>query len=138
MLGICLARRNQLMSCHGNGTSTSSLRPMKARSAPTSQPMTGPRPSSRIASTGRLFIVPPSTSTSPLCMMGGSTPGMATEARSHSHSSPRRCTSEWPVVRFEETQKNSRGRSSMVMSPKAFLSILLTLRPETSDTNGIV
>ena len=91
-----------------------------------------------MASTGRLFIVPPSTSTSPLFITGGSTPGIATEARNHRHRVPRRCTSECPVVRFEDTQKNGRGRSSMVTSPNSRCRSVLTLRPVTSENSGKV
>ena len=50
-------------------------------------------------------MTPPSTSTSPRSITGGSSPGIATLARSASHKGPSRCTTERAVVRLEEVQK---------------------------------
>ena len=54
----------------------------------TSSPTTGPRASELMMFAGKLFMMPPSTRTSPFWMKGGTMPGMADEARSASQMSP--------------------------------------------------
>ena len=96
--------RSRLRIFQMGGSSVISRSLEKPRSPPASTAMMGPRNPSRMMSTGRLLSVAPSTYACFSVHTGGNTPGMAIEARSHSHTLPRRCTASWPFVRLAETQ----------------------------------
>ena len=89
-------------------------------------------------SAGNEFIMPPSTCTSFPMITGGNSPGIDMLARSASTSDPSRCTANVPVVKFAETQKNGRHRSSMRRPPKFCASSRATFAPLTKERNGNV
>jgi len=66
--------------------------------------MTGPALRCAATSTGTLSSSPPSTNNSPPMTTGGTMPGTALLARSHSASGPREGTSTPPRPRLQATQ----------------------------------
>src|SRR5690242_3117361 len=72
-----------------------------------------------ITSTGRLFMIAPSTSKSPfLSWTGGKIAGNETLALKHLHNRPLECVTNVPLEILVETQKNFSHKSSMcVFSP---------------------
>ncbi len=83
-------------------------------------------------------MVPPSTSTSPWFITGGSTPGIATDARSQRHNRPRRCTSECPGGEIRgDTEKRQRQILDRQLAELAVQQLAHT-PPEVRDTTGNV
>src|SRR6202035_448203 len=71
----------------------------------TSTPTTGPRSIELITLAGKLFMIPPSTNNWPSATIGGTSPGIAAEARSARQRYPSLCTIASPLDRLADTQK---------------------------------
>ena len=89
-------------------------------------------------STGKLFMIAPSTSTSPPSTIGGRMPGSAEVARSARHTGPVSWMCGLQVDRLVETAKNGRQALSIASSPKWWRSRVATLLPRVSEMIGMV
>src|SRR6266571_3859577 len=95
------------MMCHAVGVLRYGWRKRASTRGETSTAITGPAPDARMAATGRLSRIPPSTKRSPFeSTTGGATPGNDKDAKTYVARGPKRCTISSAVFKLAETQKN--------------------------------
>ena len=116
------------------GSSTADTSSLRTTSTAT----IGPSPESAIASIGRLFSTPPSTSRRPLRESGGTSPGIDMLAPTASVRLPRRWTTSLLESRSALTVKSGFASSSIVSSPNRRSNIRAALRERIRATRGSV